>query len=126
VHPDFKIVAAAENILAETIHLARLGERPVQDLRPFDKLAANVNVGELNIVRVARDDHALDELVRVFVNDLAILERARLRFIGIANEVNRLAALAVDKGPLQPAGKTRAAAATQARDFDVFADLLGT
>jgi hypothetical protein len=61
--------------------------------------------------------------MRIFVNDLAILECARLGFIGIANEVNGLAAFAIDKGPLQTAGKTSAATASEARSFDLFADL---
>ncbi len=89
-------------------------ERPVQNLRAFHEFAPNVDVGQVHVIGVAGDDHPLEHLVRVFVNDLLVLERARLGFVGIADEVNRLAALAVHKRPLQAAGKARAAPAAQA------------
>ena len=62
--------------------------------------------------------------MRILVDDLAVLERAGLGFIRIANQVNRLAALAVNKAPFQSAGETRAAAAAQAGGHDPLADLL--
>jgi hypothetical protein len=71
----------------------------------------------MHVVGEAGDDHALDQLVRVLVHDLPVLERARLGFVGVANQVNRLAALAVHEAPFQAAGKTRAAAAAQAGNF---------
>ena len=54
----------------------------------------------MHVVREAGDDHALEQLVRVFVDDLPVLERARLGFVRIANQVNRLAALAVDEATI--------------------------
>jgi hypothetical protein len=67
----------------------------------------------MNVVGVARDNHALQQLVRVFVNDLSVLERARLRFIRVANQVNRFAAFAIHERPFQAAGKAGAAASAQ-------------
>ncbi len=77
----------------------------------------------MHVVGEARDDHALDQLVRILIHDLAIFERAGLGFVGIADEINRLAALAVNETPLEAAGKTRAAATAQAGNFHVLADL---
>src|SRR5208283_4995243 len=49
------------------------------------------------------------------VQNLAVLERARLGFIGVAYQVDRLAAPAIDKRPLQPAGETRPTPSAQSR-----------
>ena len=93
VDVNLQIVTAAEDIFAKEILRARLGQRPIQQRAPSRHLAANVNVGQLNVVGEAGDDHALDHLVRVLVEDLAVLECARLGFVRVANQVNRLAAL---------------------------------
>ncbi len=95
----------------------------VQQLRAFRHFAANVDVGKMNVVRKARDDSALEHLVRIFVNDLAIFERAWLGFIRIANQVNWLATLAIHERPLQPARKARAPTTTQSGKLDVVANL---
>src|SRR5262249_42834043 len=91
---------------------------------PFDKLAANIDVGQMNIVGITGNDHAFEHLVWVFVNDLLVLECSRLRFISIADEVDWLVALSVHERPFQPAGKTGPASATKPREPDFFAELL--
>ncbi len=100
VQVDFQIVTAAKNTFPEEVFCARFRQRTVQDSRPLDKLAADVDVGQVDVVGVARDDHALDHLVRVFVKDLFVFECAWLRLIGIANQVNGLAAFAIHERPL--------------------------
>ena len=67
----------------------------------------------LRVEREAGDEHALDELMRIFVDDVAILERAGLGFVGVADEIDRLLLVRLDEAPLHAAGKTRAAAAAQ-------------
>ena len=62
--------------------------------------------------------------MRIFVNNLAILERARLGLVRIANQVNGLAAAAIDQRPLEAARKTRAAPPAQPRSLDLLAQLL--
>src|ERR1019366_9165680 len=116
---NFQIVTGAENVLAEEIILAGFLDGAIQNFRAFGHFAADVNIGELHIVREAGDDHAFDQLMRILVHDLTILERARLGFVGVANEINRLAALAINEAPLEAAGKTSAATAAQAGDFHV-------
>src|SRR5690606_28413512 len=80
--------------------------------------------GEMYIVRETRDDHSFDHLVRILVQNLPILERARLRFVRIADQVNRFAAFPINKRPLQSAREPRPAATTQARYLHFIADLL--
>ena len=78
----------------------------------------------MHVVRVAGDGHALEQLVRVLVDDLLVLERAGLRFVGVANEIDRLGVLVgVDEAPLHAAGKTRAAAPAQAGGLDLGDDV---
>ena len=55
--------------------------------------------------------NTLDKLVRVALNDDAILARSGLALVGIATEVNRLAGVFRDEAPLQTGRKSRAAPA---------------
>ena len=97
-------------------------DRAVQNTRAIRHFAANVDICQMDVVGVAGNDHPLQKLMRVLVNDLAIFERPRLRFVGVADEVNGLPASAVHKRPFQPARKPRAAAATQPGCLDILAN----
>src|SRR5688572_6237066 len=121
---DFEIVAGTQNVLTEKILRTSLVQRPVQDARAVGEFAANVDIGQLHVVSEAGDDHALDELVRILVDDLAILEGAWLGFVGIADKINRLAAPPIDETPFESARETRPSPAAQAGQFHVLADLL--
>ena len=61
--------------------------------------------------------------MRILVNDVAILERARLGFVGVADQIDRLFFVGLDEAPFHAAGKTRAAAAAQTRSFHFVDDL---
>src|SRR5690348_4133831 len=56
--------------------------------------------------------------MRVLVNDVAILEGARLRFIGVADQINRFLLIRLDEAPFHPARETGSAASTQTGVFD--------
>src|SRR5439155_9876384 len=114
---NLEIIPAAQDVLAQEILCARFGEGSIENLRPIHELAAYIYIGEVHVIRIARDDHALDQLVWVFVNDLLVLESPRLGFIGVANQVNRLPALPIHERPLQSARKTRSASPAQARQL---------
>ena len=85
-------------------HVERLGE-----------LAADVDVGGLGADRVRGDRAPLDQRVRRPAHDLAILERARLRLVGVAAEVVRLAVAELHERPLQARREAGAAAPAQSR-----------
>ena len=114
VYVNLQIVSAAEDILAEVALGTRLGKGGVDDLRAFGEFAADINVGEVHVVRPAGNDHAFDELVRILVNDLLVLERARFGFVRVANEINRLGIRMAYEAPFEPAGKASTAASAQA------------
>ena len=69
------------------------------------ELAADVDEAELGADGVAGDGHALDQQVRVVLHDLPVLERARLALVGVADQVDRLAASLGRKPHFTPAGK---------------------
>ena len=85
-----------------------------EDLRALGKFAADVDVGGVHVEREAADQHPLDQLMWILVNDVAILERARLGFVRVANQVDRFFLVGLDEAPLHAAGKTGAAASAQA------------
>ena len=63
------------------------------------------------------------ELERVALHDLAVLEGARLGFVGIGDHVMR-PALVVDERPLHAGREARAAAAAQAGSLDQVGDFV--
>src|SRR6266404_8123303 len=62
--------------------------------------------------------------MRILVNDIAILKRAWLRFIGVANQIGRLLLVGLDEAPFDSARKTGSAAPAQTGGFDLIYDLL--
>ena len=57
------------------------------------------------------------------MNDVAILERARLGFVGIADQIDRLLFVRLDEAPFHSAGKTGAAASAQPGSLDFVHDV---
>ena len=62
--------------------------------------------------------------MRILMNDIAILERAWFRFIGVANQIDRLLLVRLDEAPFDSARKTGSAAPAQTGSFDLVYDLL--
>ena len=62
--------------------------------------------------------------MRVLVNDIAVFEGARLRFIGVANQINRFLLIRLDEAPFDPARKAGSTAPAQAGGLDLVYDLL--
>src|ERR1700730_1870728 len=63
--------------------------------------------------------------MRIMVNEASVLERARLRFICVTDEVNRLGPTWLDESPFGAARKAGAAPSPQTRGFNLVNDLLG-
>ena len=57
------------------------------------------------------------------MNDVAILERARLGFVGVADEIDGFLFVGLDEAPFHAAGKPGAAAPAQAGGFHLVHDL---
>ena len=103
---------------------SRLEDRGVDDVGLLDVLAADVDERLLRARREGGDDHALDEHVRALLHELAVLERAGLGFVGVADEVLVDVDLR-DERDLLAAREARAAAAAQAGGDQLVGDLGG-
>ena len=110
VHMNLQIKTAAENVFAEITLGARFGEGGVKNFGAFGKLTTNVNVGEIHVVSPTGDNHPLEQLMRILIDDLLVLECARLGFVCVANEIDRLGIRMTDEAPFESAGKARTAA----------------
>ncbi len=113
VNVNLQVVTGAQDVLAEKPVGPRFRQRLVQQLGAVRHLAPDVDVGKFDVVGPTRDHHPLDQLVGIFVDDLAVLEGARLGLVGVADQVNRLATATVHKAPLQPGAEARSAPAAQ-------------
>jgi len=104
---------------------ARLGDRLLQHPRAVRELATDVDVGDVAADRVRGDDDALEELVRVVLDELAVLEGARLALVGVDGEVDGLLALLGEEAPLHPGREARAAPPAEVRRLHHLDQLLG-
>ena len=86
------------------------------------ELAAQVDERQVALDRVRRDHDALDELVRIALDEHAVLERRRLAFVGVDDEVARETTVGEER-PLLPGREVRAAAAAQARQLHLLLDV---
>src|SRR3546814_16871142 len=90
---DFEIIARAAGVLADEALFIGLGDGGEERLRLADELAANVDIGGPRAHGETGDQRALDQLVRIVAHDLAVLERPRLRLVGVDDQKARAAPL---------------------------------
>ncbi len=107
---ELNVESGPENVFAEEIALPRFLDRAFEDFGAVREFSADINVRGVDIKRVTRDQHSFEQLVRIFVNDVAVFECARLRLVGIADQIYRSLFVRFDKAPFQPAGESRPAA----------------
>ena len=93
--------------------LVRFGNGFVQNIDEIAVLAANVNVTGVGVGGQRGDQHALDQLVRIVLDQHSVFTRARLAFIRVHDDVFRLGRCTRNKTPLHAGGKTGAAAAAK-------------
>ena len=117
VQDDVDVVALAQDVLAEVPGLAGLVDGRLQRLRLRQVLAPDVDEGQVAADRVARDQDALQHLVRAVFHQVPILEAARLALIRVADQVARIHPL-WQEAPLVPGRKAGAATAAQAARLD--------
>src|SRR4051812_5216392 len=76
----------------------------------------------MTVERVRGYRHAFDQQVRLALKQQAVFERARLAFVGVTEQVSRLAGVLSDEAPLHPRGESRAAAPAQPARLHFFGD----
>src|SRR2546427_385398 len=100
-------------------------ERNQSAPRATRELAADVDVGGVAADGVRGDDDALEELVGVVLDDLAVLEGARLALVGVDGEIDGLLALLGQKAPLHAGREAGAAPPAEVRGLHHLDQLLG-
>jgi hypothetical protein len=108
-----------EHAAAEEAGGARLGDRVAHPLVGVVVLAPHVQHAEGRLDRPAGDQHPLDQLVRVVLHEVAVLEAAGLRLVGVADDEALAAVDGRHERPLQAGREARAAAAAQAGRLDL-------
>lgn len=122
---DVEVEAGAEDVFAEKTFGAGFFDGVPDDLGRFGKFAADIDIGEVNIRGKGGDGEAFDELVRVLVEDVAVLECTRLGFVSIDDDVVVFAVVVFDEAPLGSGGEAGSASAAQVGSFHHVDDLAG-
>ena len=112
------------HVVAEEAARACLVERVLERVLRLGVLAADVEVAPFAPGRVGGDRHRLDQRERVELHDHAVLERSRLRLVGVADEVVRAHRLPRDGLPLDAGREGGAAAPLQLRVLQLADDAL--
>src|SRR5690606_1529016 len=109
---DFLGEIGAENVVAQVAFGARLLDGVLQNPRALLALAQPVDEALGPQHRVSGDENALDQKVRVELDEHAVVERARLAFVPVARQVPGPAVVG-QKAPLDAGREARAAAPAQ-------------
>src|SRR5206468_12504632 len=114
--------AAAHDVVAEEAAGARVRDRVLEPVVHQRILGAHVDEAVLAARRVRGDRHRLDEREGIALHQDAVLERAGLRLVAVADEVVRVRRLPGDGVPLRARRERRAAASEQLRLDDLADD----
>ena len=118
VHDHVEVVAGPVDVLAEVAGGVRLLDRGLHAADDVQHLSADVDEGEVRADRERADDHALHEDVRVGHHQRDVLAGARLRLVGVHDEVLGLRVVLRDERPLHAGREAGAAAAAEAGVLD--------
>ena len=108
-----------EQAVAQEAGGARFFQGFLEALVDFEDFAVDVVVADADAHGVGGDGHAFNHDVRIEAQDVAVLERAGLAFVGVADQVLLAGEGARHEAPLQAGRKARAAAAAQAGGLDL-------
>ena len=87
VHLQVQVVAGTEDVPAKVTPVVTGGDRLAQQPRRLVVLRADKDIGHIRLDGIGGADHALEQLVRVTLQQQAVLEGARLHLVGIADQV---------------------------------------
>jgi len=112
VHRHIQREAGAEDIFPQEAVFIGVGDGFDPAFNTQEKLPADVDISAARSDRIAGNDDAFDDLVRIALDDLPVLEGTRLAFIGVNR--HNLLDLGVfrHKPPFYARGKACAASAT--------------
>ena len=110
-----EVETAAEDVVPQQAQLLGLLDGDGEPVHGHGVLGADIDVALGRAGGHARDDHALDDLVRVALHAGAVHECAGVALVAVADDVlDGLFRMCRDLRPLAPGREARAAAAAQA------------
>src|SRR5262249_30255518 len=115
---ELNVESGPEDVFTKEIVPPRVLDRALKDFRRLREFSADVNVRGTRIKGVTRDQHSFEQLMRIFVNDVAIFECAWLGFVGVADQIDRPLFVGFDEAPFQATGEPRSAATAESRVLD--------
>ena len=111
---DIEVPTAAANVCTQPAIGAGVVERAQNRGGSAVILAAQEDIALLRAVGVAGQDHAFDQQVRLLLHQQAILEGARLHFVGVADDIAARHVVALGgQTPLHAGREAGATASTQ-------------
>ncbi len=113
MHVNFQIEAGSQDVVANEAPLPSLFDRPFNDQCRMGELLAEIDIRFFRADREAGDHHSFDQLVRILVDDVTVLERSRLGFVTVTNQIDRLGVVRRDERPLHPRRETRSPTAAK-------------
>ncbi len=122
---DVQIESAPLDVLAQPPVRIGFLHGAVEALRRAEVLAPDVHVGLVAANAVSGDDHALQQRMRVALEEIAILERPRFSFVGVHDQINRLCAVLRDERPLLRRRESGSAETAEIRARHLVDDLRG-
>ena len=122
MHVDLAVEAGAEDVLAEEAFIMRLCDGLFQNLRREGEFFAHVDVGKLGTHSEAGNRHAFDQLMRILMHDVPVLEGAGFGFVRVADQIDWLGIRGRNEAPLYTGRETCTPTATQAAGFDLVGD----
>ncbi len=111
INVNIDIEPGAEDVVSQEPVLACFFDCAFEDFRTLREFASYIYVRRPGIEGVAGNRDSFQQLVRVFVNDVAVFERARLGFVSVTNQIDRLLFVWLDEAPFHSAWESGAAAA---------------
>ena len=122
---NINVKARIQNIFADEALCPSGLDRVPNNACGLGKLAPDVNVAKVRIRRISRNGESLDELMRVVVKNISVLEGSRFGLVGVDHDIVRFAIIIFDEAPLCAAGKSRSSAAAQIGGLNGVHDLRG-
>ena len=121
---DLDIDPGPQNVLTGVTRRVGFLDRLAESPCAFLEFTANVDVATLRADRMSRDHAGLDQLMRILLNNDAILVGAGLGLVSVDREIARLGGVFGQETPLKPCGKPRSPASAQARLLHLIDDLV--
>jgi hypothetical protein len=122
VDDHLEIESRVLDVLAQEAVRVRVVDGLLEAFGAEPELTPDVDERVVRLDRVRRDRRALDDLVRITLDEHVVFERRRLTLVGVDREVAREDVLREER-PLLARAEPGAAATTQPRGLDLLDDL---